>query len=112
MHVLTLLLTILCRRKGVMACPLEFTMDGIEQQYGVNHVAAAALTSMLLPSLRAASEGRVIFVSSIAVTMARGMRSPPLIQSKLSAVVRPKSCMSAFISLPHHICMAFHRPTP
>lgn len=84
-------LDLLVNNAGVMACPLGYTSDGIEEQYGVNHLGAAALTLSLLPALRrtgaegtedsdsVAESGRVIFVSSMAVALARGLQAPPTV---------------------------------
>jgi NAD(P)-dependent dehydrogenase (short-subunit alcohol dehydrogenase family) len=86
-------LDLLLNNAGVMACPLEFTKDGLEQQFGVNHVAAAALTTMMLPNLRSSDDALVIFVSSSAVAFARSLSSPPLIESKTrDSISDPKSC--------------------
>ncbi len=50
-----------------MAAPQGLTADGHELHHGVNHLGHFALTSKLLPSLRAAGAGaRCIHVSSIA----------------------------------------------
>lgn len=75
-------LDLLINNAGVMACPLQWTQDGIEQQYGVNCVASALLTRELMPALREAVEAKVIFVSSLAVTIAKGLKQPPLVSNK------------------------------
>jgi NAD(P)-dependent dehydrogenase (short-subunit alcohol dehydrogenase family) len=76
-------LDLLINNAGVMACPLGFTSDGIEMQYGVNHIGAAALTLALLPKVQVANNPRIIFVSSMALQLARGLESPPLLREKL-----------------------------
>jgi NAD(P)-dependent dehydrogenase (short-subunit alcohol dehydrogenase family) len=76
-------LDLLVNNAGIMACPLAYTEDGLELQYGVNHIGAAALTMELLPKLRSAEEGRVIFVSSMAVAMAKDRGAPALVGSKM-----------------------------
>jgi NAD(P)-dependent dehydrogenase (short-subunit alcohol dehydrogenase family) len=81
-------LDVLINNAGVMACPLAFTSDGIELQYGVNHVGAAALTMALLPSLRVSDDPRVVFVSSMAIQLARGLEVPPTMEANLIENVR------------------------
>lgn len=75
-------LDLLVNNAGVMACPLAYTEDGLELQYGVNHVGAAALTLELLPELKRSEEGRVIFVSSMAVAMAKDRSAAALVPAK------------------------------
>ncbi|KAJ2161021.1 Retinol dehydrogenase 13 [Coemansia sp. RSA 552] len=58
---------LLVNNAGVMACPLSKTEDGLEMQFGVNHVGHFALTVGLLDKLREAA--RVINVSSLAAFM-------------------------------------------
>ncbi|KAJ2684796.1 hypothetical protein IWW39_004689 [Coemansia spiralis] len=62
-------LDILVNNAGV-ACPYSQTTDGIEMQFGTNHVGHFALTLGLLDSLRRAVDGaRVVVVSSMAAFM-------------------------------------------
>ena len=54
-----------------MGCPLEYTEDGFEMQFGTNHMGHFALTLGLLPALRAAvkasgKNARVVSVASLA----------------------------------------------
>lgn len=63
---------------GVMACPLSFTKDGLELQYGVNCAGHALLALSLQNVLQ-----RSVYVSSAAVGMARGRTSPPTVAEKL-----------------------------
>lgn len=56
---------ILINNAGVMACPLSRTEQGLEMQFGVNHVAHFLLTRCLLPSLLAAKAPRVVCLSSV-----------------------------------------------
>ena len=55
---------ILINNAGVMFTPQMSTTDGFEYQFGINHLGHFALTTALLPQLRAASEARVVTVSS------------------------------------------------
>jgi len=58
-------LDILCNNAGVMAIPYRETADGIERQFGVNHLGHFALTGYLLHSLREADgQARVVTQSS------------------------------------------------
>jgi len=59
-------LHLLINNAGVMACPLTYTRDGFEMQFGTNHVGHFALTTGLLPALKAAKNSRVVNVSSTA----------------------------------------------
>ncbi|OQR90384.1 WW domain-containing oxidoreductase-like isoform 1, partial [Achlya hypogyna] len=63
-------LHILINNAGVMACPKTPTADGLETQFGVNHVGHFYLTKLLLPTLTktgtAATPARVINLASLA----------------------------------------------
>ena len=63
---------------GVMACPLNYTDDNVEYQYGVNHLAHALLWLSLQNYVE-----RSVFVSSLAVSISSGRKSPPLTAEKL-----------------------------
>jgi NAD(P)-dependent dehydrogenase (short-subunit alcohol dehydrogenase family) len=80
-------LDLLVNNAGVMACPLMYTQDGLELQYGVNHVGHAALTMELLPQLRQSEAGRIVFVSSMAVAMAVDRKAAASPSSKMHGVV-------------------------
>jgi NAD(P)-dependent dehydrogenase (short-subunit alcohol dehydrogenase family) len=60
---------LLINNAGVMACPLAYTAQGFEMQFGTNHLGHFLFTGLLLPTLRAAAAGsgqdsRVISLSS------------------------------------------------
>ena len=56
---------VLVNNAGVMFLPYQETLDGVEMQFGTNHLAHFALTGLLLPQLLAAPAPRVVNVSSI-----------------------------------------------
>jgi NAD(P)-dependent dehydrogenase (short-subunit alcohol dehydrogenase family) len=62
-------LDVLICNAGVMACPLTVTVDGLETQHCVNHVAHQRLVTLLTPALAAAGTAsrpaRVVAVSSM-----------------------------------------------
>ena len=49
---------------GVMACPLQRTVEGWEMQFATNHLGHFLLGCLLAPALRAAAPSRVVSVSS------------------------------------------------
>jgi len=55
---------VLINNAGVMACPLQFTAQGHEWQFGVNHLGHFLLTQWLQPLLMAAAPARVVVLSS------------------------------------------------
>ena len=57
-------LDVLCNNAGVMALPYRQTVDGFEMQFGTNHLGHFALTGRLMATLLAASEPRVVTLSS------------------------------------------------
>ncbi|SCK18856.1 NADP-dependent 3-hydroxy acid dehydrogenase YdfG [Streptomyces sp. WMMB 714] len=57
---------LLINNAGVMAVPYARTADGVETQFGVNHLGHFALTGLLLERLLAAPGARVVTVSSMA----------------------------------------------
>ena len=60
-------LDVLVNNAGVMAIPTrELTVDGLERQFGTNHLGHFALTGLLLPALQRASMPRVVTVASLA----------------------------------------------
>jgi NAD(P)-dependent dehydrogenase (short-subunit alcohol dehydrogenase family) len=56
-------LDMLILNAGVMMCPHEETADGIEMQFGTNHLGHFFLTKLLLPVVES-SKGRIVTVSS------------------------------------------------
>lgn len=67
-------LNILINNAAIMACPLEFTEDGFESQFGTNFIGHFALTVGLMPALKQGAKvvgkkSRVISVTSIAHTL-------------------------------------------
>jgi len=59
-------LDILINNAGVMACPLQRTVDGFELQMGTNHLGHFALFEGLQPALAADGGARVVVLSSSA----------------------------------------------
>lgn len=59
-------LDVLVNNAGIMMPPLQYTTDGFESQFGVNHLGTFALTSRLLPKLAETDGSRVVVTSSIA----------------------------------------------
>lgn len=57
-------LDLLLNNAGIMATPLGFTAQGVEQQLGVNHLGHFALTRALLPQLLRAPAPRVVTLTS------------------------------------------------
>ncbi len=57
-------LDLLVNNAGVMAPPRRTTVDGFESQFGTNHLGHFALTGLLLAPLLAATEPRVVTMSS------------------------------------------------
>ncbi|KAJ2784523.1 hypothetical protein H4R18_001063 [Coemansia javaensis] len=63
---------LLVNNAGVMMCPYALTADGIEMQFGTNHVGHFVLTMGLLDKLKQAPGGaRIVVVSSIAASLQR-----------------------------------------
>ncbi len=57
-------LDVLVNNAGVMWNPKTITADGFESQFGVNHLGHFALTGLLLPTLEATPDSRIVTVSS------------------------------------------------
>lgn len=56
---------VLVNNAGIFGESLNQTVDGYEQQFGVNYLGPFLLTQLLLPALQAAQAGRIIHLSSI-----------------------------------------------
>jgi NAD(P)-dependent dehydrogenase (short-subunit alcohol dehydrogenase family) len=59
-------LDVLINNAGIMVPPLEYTEDGFESQFGVNHLGPFALTSLLLDKIRATANARIVSTASVA----------------------------------------------
>ncbi len=59
-------LDVLINNAGVFTTDLQFTDEGYELQFGVNHLGHFLLTQLLVDSLREAASPRVVNVSSVA----------------------------------------------
>ncbi len=59
-------LDLLFNNAGIMAIPHRETKDGFEMQFGTNHLGHFALTGLLLPTLLATPQSRVITTTSLA----------------------------------------------
>ncbi len=57
-------LHMLINNAAIMACPLARTAQGWELQFAVNHLGHFALTTALLPALRAGAPSRLVCLSS------------------------------------------------
>ncbi|WP_424534086.1 oxidoreductase [Sphaerisporangium viridialbum] len=64
-------LDLLINNAGFAMVPYAVTTDGFESQFGINHLGTFALTGLLLPHLLAASDPRVVTVSSEGQRFAR-----------------------------------------
>ncbi|RIA88683.1 hypothetical protein C1645_825971 [Glomus cerebriforme] len=66
-------LHILVNNAGMMNIPWTFTEDGIQDQFGVNHVGHFLFTKILLPKIEASAPSRIVNVSSNAHTRTDGI---------------------------------------
>lgn len=66
-------LDVLLLNAGVMKPPYSTTKQGLELQFGVNHIGHFALTLQLLPLLKSTSGSRVVCVSSLAHKYSTGL---------------------------------------
>lgn len=66
-------LDILINNAGVMACPYEETADGLEMQFGTNHIGHFLMTCLIAPALLKAGNARIVSLSS------RGHQMSPVV---------------------------------
>ncbi|KAL0276396.1 UNVERIFIED_CONTAM: hypothetical protein PYX00_003984 [Menopon gallinae] len=59
---------ILVNNAGIMMCPFEKTEDGVEKQFGTNHLGHFLFTLLLLPRIIKSAPARIVNVSSVAHT--------------------------------------------
>ncbi len=62
-------LDVLVNNAGIMHAPLEYTKDGFESHFGVNHLGTFALTGLLLAKLAEQAGSRIVLTSSHAHRM-------------------------------------------
>lgn len=55
---------ILVNNAGVMACPYSTTSDGLETQFGTNHIGHFLFTNLILDKILASPNPRIVNVSS------------------------------------------------
>lgn len=55
---------VLVNNAGVMACPYSTTSDGLEMQFGTNHIGHFLFTNLILDKILASPNARVVNVSS------------------------------------------------
>ena len=57
-------LDILINNAGIMACPYAETADGIESQFGTNHIGHFLMTCLIAPTLIKGAPSRIVSLSS------------------------------------------------
>ncbi|RIB18117.1 hypothetical protein C2G38_2016562 [Gigaspora rosea] len=66
-------LHILINNAGVIPSTFSLTEDGIQEEFGVNHVGHFLLTKLLLPKIKASQPARIVNVSSMGHLIATGI---------------------------------------
>ncbi|KAL2047971.1 hypothetical protein ABVK25_011142 [Lepraria finkii] len=62
---------VLINNAAIMACPFAKTVDGIESQFGTNHIGHFLLTNLIMPEMFNAGHGaRIVNISSLAHRLA------------------------------------------
>ncbi|MBD7966614.1 SDR family oxidoreductase [Paenibacillus gallinarum] len=79
-------LDVLINNAGVVCLRREETSDGFEMTLGVNHLGHYLLTRLLIPSLKAAAEARVINVSSGAYKVGKIHREDPNLKKRYHVI--------------------------
>ncbi|OLY78477.1 Short-chain dehydrogenase TIC 32, chloroplastic [Smittium mucronatum] len=80
-------LHLLVNNAGVMMCPYSKTKDGIENQFGTNHLGHFKLTIGLLDLIKASERARIVVLSSLANYTGTFDKSLILDESKYNPVV-------------------------
>jgi NAD(P)-dependent dehydrogenase (short-subunit alcohol dehydrogenase family) len=83
-------LHILVNNAGVMACPFTKTEDGLELQFGSNHLGHFLMTCLLAPALLKGAPSRIVSVSS------RGHRLSPVVFGDIQFERRPYDKWQAY----------------
>ncbi|GAB5487941.1 MAG: SDR family NAD(P)-dependent oxidoreductase [Parasphingorhabdus sp.] len=55
---------LLINNAGVMACPFAKTTDGLEMQFGTNHIGHFLMTNLLMPAILRGGSARIVNLSS------------------------------------------------
>lgn len=66
-------LDVLVNNAGVWNSKQEFTAEGIEKSFAINHLAYFLLSHLLLPALRRSADGRIVCVASDSHQQIKGM---------------------------------------
>ncbi|OLY78475.1 Short-chain dehydrogenase TIC 32, chloroplastic [Smittium mucronatum] len=80
-------LHLLVNNAGVMMCPYSKTEDGIEMQFGTNHLGHFKLTNGLLDLIKASERARIVVLSSMANYIGTFDKSLILEESKYNKMV-------------------------
>lgn len=83
-------LNLLINNAGVAACPFEKTEDGIELQFGSNHIGHFYFSNLIMPALLKAAPSRIVSVTSDA------HRLSPIIFDDINYESRPYEKWGAY----------------